>query len=233
MTTVLSCEKLQAGYAGNSVVRDLDLRVEAGEVLALLGPNGAGKTTTLLTITGLLPKLGGRVTICADGMTKHKAANPLRSGVVFVPDDRALFTTLSVRQNLMLAGRKGGPSMAAVLELFPELDKRVDLATGMLSGGEQQMLAIGRAIMQQPKVLLIDELSMGLAPVIVKKLLPVVRSIANSKGVGVVLVEQHVHLALEIADRAIVLVHGRSAYDGSASELAANPSLLENTYLGL
>jgi branched-chain amino acid transport system ATP-binding protein len=233
MNAVLSCEALDAGYNGNAVVRDFNLTLGAGEVVALLGPNGAGKTTVLLTLAGLIPRIGGSIAIGGKAVTKTSASAASSQGLVLVPDDRALFTTLTVRENLIVGKkRKSGVTVDTALGLFPELGKRLNLAAGMLSGGEQQMLAIARAMMQQPKVLLIDELSMGLAPVIVQSLLPIVRRVADDTGAGVVLVEQHVHLALDITDRALVLVHGRTALTGRSDDLASNPAQLETAYLG-
>jgi branched-chain amino acid transport system ATP-binding protein len=232
MTALLTCEQLDAGYAGTAVVRGFDLEVHAGEVVALLGPNGAGKTTVLLTLAGLVPKLRGRVTIGDVDLDRASAAALARRGLVLVPDDRSLFTTLTVRENLVLGHRRNGPSIDDIVDLFPGLAPRLHLAAGQLSGGEQQMLAIGRALMQQPKVLLIDELSMGLAPVIVEALLPIVQQVARDTRAGVVLVEQHVRLALGIADRAIVLVHGTTALTDDASTLAGDVARLEHAYLG-
>ncbi|MER5435194.1 ABC transporter ATP-binding protein [Streptomyces sp. NPDC002588] len=230
---LLTCEGVDAGYAkGRPVVRAFDLRLLPGEITALLGPNGAGKTTLLMTLAGLLPRLGGSVTL--DGRQIHggRAREAARTGMVLVPDDRSLFTQLTVRDNLTLARRRHGSTVDRVLDYFPALGKRLRVAAGMLSGGEQQMLALGRAMIQDPRVLLIDELSMGLAPVIVEELLPIVRQIAEGTGTAVVLVEQHVRLVLELADRAVVLVHGDTVLSGSAARLAADPGLLERAYLG-
>ncbi|PPJ26605.1 ABC transporter ATP-binding protein [Nocardia nova] len=233
MTTVLECARVDAGYSkGRPCVRGFDLSLTAGEVLCLLGPNGAGKTTLLMTLAGLLPGLGGAVSIAGTGVKPGQARASSRAGLVLVPDDRALFTGLTVKENLELARRRSGPAVADIIEYFPRLGERTKVAAGMLSGGEQQMLAIGRALMQKPKVLLIDELSMGLAPVIVESLLPVIRRVADDSGTAVILVEQHVRLALDIADTAIVLAHGRDVLRGSAAELAADPEQIERAYLG-
>ncbi|KOU59018.1 branched-chain amino acid ABC transporter ATP-binding protein [Streptomyces sp. MMG1533] len=229
----MACEGVDAGYTrGRPVVRAFDLELLPGEVVALLGPNGAGKTTLLLTLAGLLPWLKGSVTLDGHQVRGGRARVAARRGLVLVPDDRSLFTQLTVRDNLALARRRHGSTVDQVLDYFPALGKRLKVAAGMLSGGEQQMLALGRALIQDPRVLLVDELSLGLAPVIVEELLPVVRRIADGTGTAVVLVEQHVRLALEVADRAVVLVHGDTVLNGSAARLAADPGLLERAYLG-
>jgi branched-chain amino acid transport system ATP-binding protein len=232
MSAVLECRGVVAGHGGVPVVRSFDLSVDAGSVVSILGPNGAGKTTLLETFAGLLPRLSGDLLIDGEPIASGKPNAASRAGVVLVPDDRALFTALTVEQNLQVARKKSGPAPRDMLELFPALEKRWTLHAGALSGGEQQMLAVARGLVQQPRVLLIDEMSMGLAPVIVEQLLPVVRQIADSTGAVVVLVEQHVHLALEVADRAVVLVHGEVALAGTPAELGVDPGLLEAAYLG-
>ncbi|MCZ7528802.1 MAG: ABC transporter ATP-binding protein [Acidimicrobiia bacterium] len=228
----LACSGLSAGYERVVVARDVDLTVDRGQILAVLGPNGAGKTTLLLTIAGFLQPMGGSISL--DGRPV-KAGSPRRmnaAGVVLVPDSRALFTRLTAVQNLELAARRGGASVDEVLDLFPALRRRARIPTGMLSGGEQQMLAVARALVQGPRVLLIDEMSMGLAPTIVRSLMPMIRRVADETRAAVVLVEQHVHLALRIADTAMVLVHGEVGVSGSASRLRADPEALEAAYLG-
>lgn len=235
--TVLECRGLDAGYArGKACVHGLDLSVEAGEIVALLGPNGAGKTTLLATLAGLLPRLGGEVNVADQSVRAGEARAAVRAGLVLVPDDRSLFKQLTTRQNLQLAIRRRGAARTEaidrVLGHFPALRARLKVAAGELSGGEQQMLAIGRALLQQPKVLLIDELSMGLAPIIVESILPVLREVADTDGAAVVLVEQHVRLALDVADRAVVLVHGEIALADSAAALASDIGRVEEAYLG-
>lgn len=230
---MLEVRALDAGYNKHAVVRGLEMSVAAGEVVAFLGPNGAGKTTTLLTIAGLVPAVSGDVAVAGETVKTGQASAASRAGVVLVPDDRALFTTLSVTDNLRLASRKESTTTVdAVFELFPALANRAKLAAGQLSGGEQQMLAIGRAMMQDPKVLLIDELSMGLAPIIVQSLLPIVRRIADETKAAVVLVEQHVQKALTVADSVVVLVHGEIALRAAPAEVLADPDRLEKVYLG-
>jgi branched-chain amino acid transport system ATP-binding protein len=227
----LVCRSLAAGYGELVVVRDIELDLDPGRVLAILGPNGAGKTTLLTTIAGLLPRLAGEVSVDGVVLASGRAAAANAAGVVLVPDDRALFATLSVADNI----RAAAPRHAAhddVVDLFPALRRRWKLHAGALSGGEQQMLAMARALVQHPRVLLIDEMSMGLAPVVVEELLPIVRRVADDTGAVVVLVEQHVHLALEVADDAMVLVHGAVNLAGPAGQVAANAERLEAAYLG-
>jgi branched-chain amino acid transport system ATP-binding protein len=228
VTTVLRLRAVTAGYAGIPAVRDLDLDLAEGEVLALLGPNGAGKTTTLLTAAGVIRPVRG--TVEAFGRPLHRRLERnARAGLILVPDTRAVFHSLTVRENLALA-RRGG--LEQVLELFPALAGLMSRRCGLLSGGEQQMLAIAKALVGRPRVLLVDEMSMGLAPVAVQALLPSVRALADRFGVGVVLVEQHIDLALSIADRAVVLHHGRVALAGPAADLRADRHAVAEAYFG-
>jgi branched-chain amino acid transport system ATP-binding protein len=229
---LLSCKGVAGGYGKLTVARDIDLEADAGSVVAVLGPNGAGKTTLMLTLAGLLPRHAGEVLVDGAPLPSGKPAAASAAGVVLVPDDRALFTGLTVRENIAAARRKGGVTDDGVREMFPALGTRWNTRAGSLSGGEQQQLAMARAIVQKPKVLLIDEMSMGLAPIIVENLLPVVRQIADTTGALVVLVEQHIHLALEVADQVVVLVHGSIMLKGPASEVTADPGRLESAYLG-
>jgi branched-chain amino acid transport system ATP-binding protein len=232
MTAELQAHGLVAGYGAVAVVRKLDLEVDAGSVLAILGPNGAGKTTLLTTLAGLVPRLGGEVRVAGQPLPSGRPVAARRAGVVLVPDDRSLFTTLTVNENLRAAEPKGRTGADEMIPLFPALEARWNVAAGALSGGEQQMLAVARAMIQRPRVLLIDEMSMGLAPVIVERLLPMVRQIADSTGAVVVIVEQHVKLALEVADHAVVLVHGDAVLACPAAHLVDDPRVLEAAYLG-
>ncbi len=224
---------LHAGYDGIAVVRDLTLSVSVGEIVALLGPNGAGKTTTLLTISGLLAPLAGTIDVLGGGPPSTRRPQEVaRRGVAHVPEHRSLFYDLTVRENLRLGAVGRGVDLDRVFEYFPALSKLLDRRAGLLSGGEQQMLALGRALVGNPRLLMVDEMSLGLAPIVVEGLLPVLRRISDETGAGIVLVEQHVNLALELADRAYVLNHGDLVLSGAADELAARSDLLESTYLG-
>ncbi len=233
MTAVLETNGLTAGYAGVPVVRDLDLTVEAGEVVALLGPNGAGKTTTLLTLAGVVPKIGGSAQVLGEEVAGGRPHKVARLGAVLVPDDRAIFFDLTARENLRLGAGGKGDAVDIVLDYFPSLKPRMSTRAGLLSGGEQQMLAVGRALSGRPKVLMIDEMSLGLAPVIVKRMFPVVRRIADEIGAGVLVVEQHIDVALQAADRAYVLNHGEVAMKGKAEELLKDRHLLQASYMGM
>ena len=224
---------LHAGYGATTVVRDLNLTVAAGEVVALLGPNGAGKSTTLLTIAGLLPAQSGDITVLGRTVDAKRPWSAARSGVALVPEERALFFDLTVRENLLLAIR--GDRQKAIdsaIAYLPALQPLLGRLAGQLSGGEQQMLALARALASEPKVLLVDEMSLGLAPVIVQRLLPILRTVADDLGLAVIIVEQHIHMALSVADRAVVLTHGDVVLTGSAKDLAARRDLLASQYLG-
>ena len=237
--TALEVRGLAAGYSGVPVIRDVDLTVAPGEVVALLGPNGAGKTTTLLAISGLVARLGGWVSILGSPVRVTRDGTPARpwriarAGLAHVPEDRSLFFDLTVAETLRLARRRrGGDAVGSVLELFPALAGIRDRRVGLLSGGEQQMLALARALVREPRVLLVDEMSLGLAPVVVERLLPVVRRIADERGVAVVVVEQHVDLVLEVADRAYLMRRGTVTLRGSSDELRAQRDQLVAGYLG-
>jgi len=228
----LDCRGLSAGYGRLTVLRDVDLTAAPGEVVALLGPNGAGKSTMLNCIAGFVERQRGEVVVDGVALPSSRPSVAAARGVALVPDDRALFTKLTVRENLEVARGRKGPPAEQVLELFGALERRWHVQAGDLSGGEQQMLAVARSLLREPKVLLIDEMSMGLAPLVVERLMPIVRRVADEIGAVVVLVEQHVRLALEVADRALVLVHGRVQLDGGAAELLADLGRLEAAYLG-
>ncbi len=228
--SLLRIEQLRAGYSGVAVVRDLDLHVDAGEVVALLGPNGAGKTTTLLTVSGLLQIIDGTVELFGRPIQERRPHQLAGEGLAHVLENRSLFFQLTVEENLRL-GARGRGKIDAAIDYFPALGRLLDRRAGLLSGGEQQMLAVGRALVSDPKLLMVDEMSLGLAPIIVESMLPVVRQIADD-GAAVLLVEQHVHLALEVADRGYVISHGDLVAEGTAADLRANEELIQTGYLG-
>jgi branched-chain amino acid transport system ATP-binding protein len=231
-TSRLECRDLTGRRGATVVFRDLQLDVPPGTVLTLLGPNGAGKSTLLLTLAGLLAAHGGKVAVDGVSVSNGNPVAASRAGIVLVPDNRSLFTTLTVEENLEVARRRNGTAPRDLLEVFPALEKRWRLPAGALSGGEQQMLAMARALVQQPKVLLIDEMSMGLAPLVVETLFDTVRRVAREHGAAVVLVEQHVKLALGVADEAAVLNRGTVVLRGPADELAGDTKRIERAYLG-
>jgi branched-chain amino acid transport system ATP-binding protein len=223
---------LSAGYNGIAVVRDLDLTVAAGEVVALLGSNGAGKTTTLSAIAGLIKPIAGTITFDGEEIGGEPAHRVARRGLALVPEDRALFHELTTRENLRVARSRDATSDDEVLDLLPELRKCLGRKAGLLSGGEQQMLAVGRALVGKPRVLIVDEMSLGLAPVVVERLLPVLRAAADTFGSAVLVVEQHLSLALDVAERAYVLAQGRLVVTGRTEDLRNRRDLLMACYLG-
>ena len=232
----LELQNVHAYYGNIHALKGISLTVEEGEILTLIGGNGAGKTTTLRTISGLMHPRQGALTYRGQDLTQMPAADIVRLGITQVPEGRRIFGTLTVRENLeMGAYTRTDPagvaeSMETVFRLFPRLEERRHQAGGTLSGGEQQMLAVGRALMAKPRLMLMDEPSMGLAPLLVEDLFAAIRTI-NEQGVTVLLVEQNAHLALSIADRGYVLETGILQLQGSAEELAQNPQVQE-AYLG-
>jgi branched-chain amino acid transport system ATP-binding protein len=229
---VLALEGVSAGYEGAAVLRELDLHVCAGEVVALLGANGAGKTTTLRAISGIVRPLAGRILFQGEDLARRSASERARLGIAHVPEGRGLFFGLTVREHFRLGHRGETLDEQIAYEYFPALAELEGRRAGLLSGGEQQMLAVGRALARRPRLLLLDELSLGLAPVIVERLLPVVSSYAKESGCAVLLVEQHVHLALEVAERGYVLSHGELVLHPQADELRADRQLIVSSYLG-
>ena len=231
---VIAARGLRKRYGKVEAVKGIDLEIREGEVFGILGPNGAGKTTTLETIAGLNRPISGTVELSGQNVGGEPAHVLARRSLALVPEGRALFPGLTVREHLRLAGGRGQRAgrEEELLEMLPELRKCLGRKAGLLSGGEQQMLAVGRALVMRPRLLLVDEMSLGLAPVIVERLLPILRRAADELGSSVLFVEQHVALALEISDRAYVLTHGRIRLEGPAAELRERRELLAASYLG-
>jgi len=234
--SLLALDKLEVAYGGIRAVKGIDLAVESGETVCLIGANGAGKTTTLRAITGLVRAAGGRIAYAGDEIGKLRVHEIAQRGLAMVPEGRGVFPQLTIEENLAMGAyaRKDRAAVRADLahafELFPRLAERRKQTAGTLSGGEQQMLAIARALMSRPKLLLLDEPSMGLAPLMVEKIFEVVRTIA-AQGVTLLLVEQNARLALESSDRGYVLDGGLVTLSGPAKSLLDDPRVRE-AYLG-
>jgi len=234
--TVLKLEQVVAGYGPSEVLRSIDLEVNKGETVCLLGSNAAGKSTTLRTILGMVRTRSGSVTLRGEAIQGLTTPEIVAKGITMVPENRRLFSKMSVRENLEI-GANLRKDKAEIIEdidrmfgLFPRLKERVTQRAGTLSGGEQQMLAIGRALMARPSVLLMDEPSMGLAPILVEQVFETIQEI-NGQGVTIFLVEQNANVALSIADRGYVLQTGRIVMHDTAENLLANPEL-SKAYLG-
>ncbi len=233
---LLKLQNLQISYGGIQAVKGIDLELWAGELVCPIGANGAGKTTTLNAIAGVQPIAGGDILYAGDTINVLPAHKRLRRGVALVPEGRGIFTRLTVEENLRMGAysRNDKAGIEADLErvytMLPRIKERLPQVAGTLSGGEQQMVAIGRALLSRPKLLLLDEPSMGLAPLVVEKIFEVVQSVAK-EGVTILLVEQNANLALEFAQRGYVMESGRITLTGSGDELLANPKVRE-AYLG-
>ena len=234
---LLQVDGLEAGYGDVQVLWGISLKVARGTMTTLLGANGAGKTTSLRAITGALRPRGGKVTFAGDDVTWLSAHGKTARGLVLVPEGRQLFGNMSVEENLEMGAysRRARQHFSTQLEqvytLFPRLKERRDQKAGTFSGGEQQMLAIARGLMAVPEILIIDELSLGLAPVVVQQLADTLKAL-KAAGVTVLLVEQNLHLALALSDYAYVIAEGRSFLEGPSNEVAAKPEIRQ-AYLGL
>ena len=236
MPDLLRVTALRAGYGATEVLRGIDLAVEPGEIVAVLGSNGVGKTTLNKALSGVIPVRAGKISF--DGISTERAT-PQRivaAGLIHVPEGRRVFADMSVRDNLVLGSyRRGRPRRAAnlerVLETFPRLRERARQPAGTLSGGEQQMLAIGRGMMAEPRLLILDEPSLGLSPLLVEEMFALIARL-RADGLAIMLVEQNVIQSLDLADRAYVLENGVCVLSGPAAILRADPEL-KRTYLGL
>jgi branched-chain amino acid transport system ATP-binding protein len=234
--TLLQVRGLTAGFGAGPVLFGIDLDIGKGELVALVGANGAGKSTTLGTLSGLVPATSGSVTFAGHDVTNARPEAIVKAGISHVPQGRRLFGTVSVEKNLRLGAyvrrdRDIDADLTRVLDYFPALKDKLRREAGTLSGGEQQMVAVGRGLMAKPKLLMVDELSLGLAPKVVDRLIDVMKEI-NAAGTALLLVEQDVLVALDVADRAYVLENGRVVLSGKAVELKDNPGI-RKAYLGL
>jgi branched-chain amino acid transport system ATP-binding protein len=224
--------ELTAGYDGTPAARGISMSICAGEVVALLGANGAGKTTLLRTISGVVRPMAGSVRVLGFDVRRMAPNRIARLGVAHVAEGRSVLFGLTVAEHFRLGRRGERLDSEYAYDYFPALRELKSRRVGLLSGGEQQMLALAQALARKPKLLLVDELSLGLAPVIVERLLPIVRQYASETGASVLLVEQHVELALEVADRVIALAHGELALERDAAELRHDRRLLVASYMG-
>ncbi|MDR0344587.1 MAG: ATP-binding cassette domain-containing protein [Nocardiopsaceae bacterium] len=232
---LLALRGLTVERGGRPVVRDVSIEIPAGEVTALLGPNGAGKSSLVLAVGGVLRLQAGSVQVTGRELANRRPERIRRAGIAIVPEGRRLLGDLTVEDNIGVATyalsreqARAGRSWA--LELFPELTRRLSARARNLSGGEQQMVVLAQALVSRPRYLLLDELSLGLAPVVVSRLLPAIRAVAGS-GIGVLLIEQFATVALGLANHAYIMESGRLRFSGTAGELRADPSLLRSAYL--
>ncbi|AWN51258.1 ABC transporter ATP-binding protein [Methylobacterium sp. 17Sr1-1] len=233
---MLEVESLRAGYGATEVLRGLDLSVQPGEIVAVLGANGVGKTTLNKVLSGVVSARAGTIRFDGKSITAASASAIVEAGLIHVPEGRKIFPNLSVRENLVLGSYRRGrarrsDNIERVFSTFPRLRERAGQAAGTLSGGEQQMLAIGRGLMAEPRLLILDEPSLGLSPLLVEEMFALVRNL-NSEGLPIMLVEQNVVQSLDLATRAYILENGTVALSGDAATLAADPAL-RRAYLGL
>ena len=236
MSDLLTIEGLRAGYGAVEVLRGVDLRIAPGELVALLGSNGAGKTTLNSVVSGLVPTWAGRVVFDGQDLTGAHYRQVVQAGLIQVPEGRKVFPNLSVHENLELGAFTRGrarrlQNLDMVYETFPRLKERVSQLAGTLSGGEQQMLAIGRGLMAEPRLLILDEPSLGLSPLLVEELFGLISQL-RSTGLSILLVEQNVGQSLDIADRAYVMENGQIRFSGTPGELLASDTLRQ-AYLGM
>jgi branched-chain amino acid transport system ATP-binding protein len=235
MTDTLTLAGLTVARGNRDVVRDVSIEIAGGEVTALLGPNGAGKSSMVLAVGGVLPMKAGSVKLGDRELAGRRPERIRRAGLAIVPEGRRLLADLTVEDNLKVAtyslpAKAGAAGRTRALELFPELQKRLSNQARALSGGEQQMVVLAQALVSEPKFVIIDELSLGLAPVVVQRLIPTIRTLTEA-GIGVLLIEQFAAVALGLANRAYVMEGGRVQYSGTAQELKDRPDLLHSAYL--
>ncbi|HEX7099495.1 MAG TPA: ABC transporter ATP-binding protein [Acidimicrobiia bacterium] len=231
---MLEVQGVSAGYQGSDVVRDVSFRVDEGETVMIIGSNGAGKTTLFRAVCGLLPLSSGRVTFLGEDITGLPAQKVVRRGLAFVPAERHLFPQMTVEENLVLGAYPDKPDsevLETVLELFPRLGERFRQLAGTMSGGEQQMLAVGRALMSRPRLLVLDEPTTGLAPIVARNAYAALGRL-QEQGLTILVAEQQVPLALAISDRGYVLENGAIGLAGTSSELASDPRV-RSAYLGI
>jgi branched-chain amino acid transport system ATP-binding protein len=229
---MLTLTSVIAGYGGSTVLRGVSLNVAEGEVAALLGPNGAGKTTLLRTATGLVKPRAGKIELAGQDLTGATAHGFTRHGICHVPEGRGIFPSLTVRENIVIQARtrRLDEAIAEATEIFPVLGRRLGQTAGSLSGGEQQMLALSRAYLTHPKIVLVDEASFGLAPLVVDKIYDALSTLAG-RGMSLIIVEQYVQRALERANTVYILSHGEIVHSGSAKAIA--PDEIYEKYLGI
>lgn len=233
---LLTVEELHAGYGGTEILRGLTMTVAPGEIVAVLGSNGVGKTTLNKVLSGVCPATSGCIRFLGQDITRASSQAIVELGLIHVPEGRKIFPNMTVRENLELGSYRRGKAnraanLAKVFAIFPRLEERARQRAGTLSGGEQQMLAIGRGLMAEPRLIILDEPSLGLSPLLVEEMFALVSRI-NAEGLAVMLVEQNVVQSLELAGRAFILENGTFALQGSAKDLAADPAL-RRAYLGL
>ena len=231
---MLEVKQLSAGYGGNDVVFDASFHIETGEVVMIIGSNGAGKTTLFKAMSGMIPASKGNVTLNGQEIGQLPTEEIARLGMSFVPAERHLFPRMTVRENLVLGAYPHRPdpdTLASILALFPRLEERLTQHAGTMSGGEQQMLAVGRALMSKPRLLVLDEPSTGLAPLLAQAAYEALR-VLQQRGMTILVAEQQVPLAMSISDRGYVLENGRISLQGTTKELAANPGV-RSAYLGV
>lgn len=235
---LLSVADVDAGYGETQVLREMNFSVDRGEIISLVGRNGAGKTTTLRTIMGILQPDGGAITYCGKDISDLDATQTAKQGIAFVPEERQIFSGLTVRENLEIAAHGGATDESVdsvpideALSLFGKLRERVDNEGSALSGGEQQMLAIARALVGGADLILLDEPTEGLAPLIVEDVVDVIQDL-NRRGITVLLVEQNVHVCLQLADRNYIIDQGKTVFEGTSRELESNDEVMDK-YLGI